>query len=190
MTKPETDQNNSLNMEYKIIIIIVLTVFSLFYLHNAKAQFSKTASCENIEFDKKVDQYISYNAPVIDVKEAYKNKNSYIFLDAREISEYNTSHIKDALHIGYDNFNKSKLDLIPKNQPIIVYCSIGYRSEKIAVKLRKAGFQKVYNLYGSIFEWVNQGHPVYFQNKEVKKVHTYNKKWSKWLMNKTYQPVY
>lgn len=190
MTKPVTAQKNFHIMEYKVIIIIILTGLGIFYFNKAKAQYTKTASCENVDFDKKVDQYISFSAPVIDVKEAFKNKSSYIFLDAREASEYNISHIKDALFVGYDNFDKNKLKNIPKDQPIIVYCSIGYRSEKIAVKLRKSGFQKVYNLYGSIFEWVNQGHPVYSHDKEVKKVHTYNKKWSKWMMNKNYQAVY
>lgn len=154
------------------------------------AQFTKTASCENTEFDQKVNSYLSFTAPVIGVKEAYTHKSQYIFLDAREIAEYKVSHIQGARHIGYDHFSLSSLLDIPKDKPIIVYCSVGYRSEKVATKLKKAGYKNVYNLYGSIFEWVNQDYPVYSGNSPVKKIHTYNKKWSKWMMNKNYQSVY
>ena len=63
-----------------------------------------------------------------------------------------------------------------------MYCSIGYRSEKVGEELKKMGFKNVYNLYGSIFEWVNQGNEVVDENEKVtEKVHTYNKRWSKWI---------
>ena len=71
---------------------------------------------------------------------------------------------------------------ISKDATIIVYCSVGYRSEKITKKLNKMGYKNVSNLYGGIFEWVNQGHKVYDdKNNNTLKVHTYNKRWSKWL---------
>ena len=64
----------------------------------------------------------------------------------------------------------------------MLYCSIGYRSEKVGEKLQRLGYTKVYNLYGSIFESVNVGNEVVDQNgKKVKKVHTYNKDWSQWV---------
>ena len=63
-----------------------------------------------------------------------------------------------------------------------MYCSVGYRSEKISEKLIAAGFTDVSNLYGGIFEWVNIGRPVYkASNQKTNRVHTYNKEWSKWL---------
>ena len=71
---------------------------------------------------------------------------------------------------------------IPKSATIVVYCTVGYRSGKIVEKLQKAGYQKVYNLHGSIFEWVNQGNSV-VNSKGVTttEVHTYSKDWAKWL---------
>jgi rhodanese-related sulfurtransferase len=42
-----------------------------------------------------------------------------------------------------------------------VYCSIGKRSDEITKMLGEAGFTNARNLYGGIFEWVNQGHPVF-----------------------------
>jgi len=107
---------------------------------------------------------------------------SYTFLDARELEEYNISHIPDAKYVGYDNFNMTHLKGLSLDEPIVVYCSVGFRSEQITVKLQKAGYKNVYNLVGSIFEWVNQGHIIEDQyDNPTQTLHTYNKSWSKWI---------
>ncbi|WP_159038468.1 hypothetical protein [Brumimicrobium mesophilum] len=37
-------------------------------------------------------------------------------------------------------------------------------------------------MYGSIFEWVNEGKPVYnLEGEETMKVHAYSKSWGIWL---------
>ena len=70
-----------------------------------------------------------------------------------------------------------------KNKTIVVYCSIGYRSEKIAEKLRRKGYT-VFNLYGGIFDWKNKGNTVVDSlGNTTEKVHAYNEAWSKWLFN-------
>ena len=108
-------------------------------------------------------------------------KVNYIFLDAREKNEYNVSHIKGAIWVGYKTFNINSVKGFEKNKPIIVYCSIGYRSEKIAEQLVNHGFTNVKNLYGGIFEWVNQSNVVYSKNKVTNKVHGFDKFWGVWL---------
>jgi predicted sulfurtransferase len=71
---------------------------------------------------------------------------------------------------------------IPLNAPIIVYCAVGNRSEKIAEKLQDAGYKTVHNLYGGIFEWVNEGQPVYKENGvQTSEIHTFNKNWANWI---------
>ena len=71
---------------------------------------------------------------------------------------------------------------VDKETTIVVYCSVGYRSEKVGERLKKAGFKKVLNLYGGIFDWVNKGFPVYDNSgNQTKKVHAYDKSWGKWL---------
>ena len=107
-----------------------------------------------------------------------------IILDARESNEYKTSHLKDSKFIGYNNLNLSILDSISWDKQIVIYCSVGIRSEKIARKIQDLGFRNVKNLYGGIFEWKNTGYPVYDENgKETDKIHTYSKNWSKYLRN-------
>ncbi|MBT8318930.1 MAG: rhodanese-like domain-containing protein, partial [Gramella sp.] len=81
-------------------------------------------------------------------------------------------------------FDLGKVKKIDKDQKIVVYCSIGVRSENIGVKLIKAGYKNVENLYGGIFDWKNKDFPVVDAlGKSTEEVHAYSKHWSKWLRN-------
>ena len=124
---------------------------------------------------------LSHNVPEIGVLEASNKLGNAVFLDAREPNEFSVSHIEGAILVGYDNFELSNIPALQKNKPIIVYCSVGYRSEKITEKLLQAGFSDVANLYGGIFEWVNHGLPVVNDIGPTEKVHAYNRSWGIWL---------
>jgi rhodanese-related sulfurtransferase len=106
-------------------------------------------------------------------------------LDAREENEYVISHLPKAEFIGFSNFGSKSLNSYQKTDTIYVYCSIGYRSEKIGEKIQKMGFNNVFNLYGGIFSWANLGYRIVDKNNEqTKAVHGYDKKWSKLLNEK------
>ncbi len=142
-------------------------------------------------FSNMVNEHLSLTVPIISVEDLYKVKRDVILLDAREIEEYNVSHIKNAIHIGYKNFDKSKMKNIAKDKKVVVYCSIGYRSEKIGEQLQKLGYKNVLNLYGSLFAWVNKGYEVVDNaNKPTYKVHGYDEKWAKWVTNKKYTKIF
>ena len=133
------------------------------------------------EFDKKISKTINFSIPVMGVDELVEMQEDVILLDARPQSEFDVSHIKGAKRIGYKKIDEAALKGIDKDEQIVVYCSIGYRSEKVGEQLLDMGFTNVSNLYGSIFEWVNEGNTVVNnEGKVTPKVHTYNKKWSKW----------
>jgi rhodanese-related sulfurtransferase len=129
-------------------------------------------------------KYNTESVPYISVSELQKEKE-VILLDAREPKEFEVSHLKNAVCVGYDFFNlENTLKKLPKdkNTKIVVYCSLGIRSEDIAEKLQKEGYTNVFNLYGGIFEWKNQGNTIVnLQNNPTEKVHAFNKEWSKWL---------
>lgn len=111
-------------------------------------------------------------------------RDSVMYLDTREKEEFEVSHLKNALWVGYKDFNADEvLRKIPKkSQSIVVYCSIGVRSENIGEKLKDLGYSKVLNLYGGIFEWKNQGGQVYNnRNKATDSIHAFSKHWGKLL---------
>ncbi|QNL23218.1 rhodanese-like domain-containing protein [Hyphobacterium sp. CCMP332] len=129
---------------------------------------------------------LSNSVEQIDVEVLSKkiDKEDLIILDAREKNEFEVSHIQGAKYVGYDNFRKSAIMDMDKDKEVIVYCSVGYRSEKIGEKLEKMGFQNVKNLRGGIFEWKNKGFPVVNnQGDSTNKVHAFNKNWGIWLQN-------
>jgi rhodanese-related sulfurtransferase len=112
-----------------------------------------------------------------------------VLLDTREASEFAVSHLRGARLVGYNTFSLATVRNVPKDAPIVVYCSVGARSEKIGAQLQQAGFTNVRNLYGGIFEWVNEGQPVVkAANEPTDRVHGYSRTWGIWL--KHGQPVY
>lgn len=122
--------------------------------------------------------------PYISVQELAMPKTNAILLDAREPKEFVISHLKDAICVGYDNFDIKKVtDTIKdKNKEIVVYCSLGIRSEDVAEQLKKAGYTNVKNLYGGIFEWKNKNFEVYNHREKITdSVHAFSEEWSKWL---------
>jgi rhodanese-related sulfurtransferase len=123
---------------------------------------------------------LSHSVPEVSVPNV--DLSTTILLDSREIAEYTVSKIEGARWVGYDDFTLDRVDDIDKKSKVVVYCSVGYRSEKISEKLIAAGFKDVSNLYGGIFEWKNQGNDVVNSNDlAVEKVHACTKFWGVWL---------
>ncbi|MFC4634762.1 rhodanese-like domain-containing protein [Dokdonia ponticola] len=133
--------------------------------------------------DLALEKYNRESVPYISVEELHKNKEKYLILDTRKKEEYNVSHIPNAVWSGElleeSAFAKAYPD---KSQPIVVYCSIGVRSEKFGESLQNAGYKNVYNLYGSIFSWKDRGYTI--SNKKenpTDSIHVYSKAWSKYV---------
>jgi len=136
-----------------------------------------------------IDDTLQKTVPFINSIELKANYKEYTILDTRELNEHNTSHLENSIWIGYDDFNLyNTIKKITSNKPIVLYCSIGYRSEKIGEKLLKKGYT-VYNLYGGIFEWKNNDNLIVDDSGiSTNQVHCFNQEWSKWLLKgeKTY----
>lgn len=111
-----------------------------------------------------------------------QHSDSLIVLDIRSEEEYAVSHIREARFVDYESFEPSRLADLDTTRKVVVYCSVGYRSERVGEKLGNLGFDEVYNLYGGIFQWKNQGYEVVNPGGNVTdSVHTYNRRWGKWL---------
>lgn len=143
---------------------------------------AQEASVKSNSYGVMLKTLLSHTVPEVNVPDAAEKLTNTVFLDAREREEYEVSHIKGARFVGYDHFTMEAVDDVPKTTPIIVYCSVGYRSEKISEQLLAAGFENVSNLYGGIFEWKNQGHTVVDQEGETTEaVHAFSRTWGIWL---------
>lgn len=80
--------------------------------------------------------------------------NSAILLDVRTLEEFEINQIKGSLHIPLDEleYRLSNTEGILKPQePILVYCQSGIRSQFAKEILLRYGFEEVYNA-GS---WMN-----------------------------------
>ena len=104
-----------------------------------------------------------------------------VLLDARTPEEYQVSHLNNAKLVT-DNLQDIVAN-VDYTTPIVAYCSVGYRSSAIARRLEALGYQNVFNLEGSIFEWINENRPVYRQGKQTTKVHPYQKFWKHLLID-------
>lgn len=67
---------------------------------------------------------------------------------------------------------------IPRDELVVLYCSVGYRSSALAERLRGQGWSQVMNMEGSIFAWANEGRAVVGSNGlSTGVVHPYNARW-------------
>lgn len=74
-----------------------------------------------------------------------------------------------------------RLETVERDRLIVAYCSVGLRSAEYVERLQHQGFQKVFNLRGSIFSWANEGYPLEAAGHAATKVHPYNDRWGKLL---------
>ena len=148
-----------------------------------RAQSAPTT--DNQKFDEMLSGLLSHPEMAVSVEQC-PNPEQAVFLDARAKTEYEVSHIPTSRWVGFSAFSKKDVRDLDPSKPVVVYCSVGYRSEKITRRLKKMGFSNVRNLYGGIFAWKNQGRQVVnTQGQPTDRVHTYNKKWGQWLFKGT-----
>lgn len=132
-----------------------------------------------------LDTLLQHSVPELSVGELKQlqaqHPNLYL-LDTRAKEEYQVSKLPQGRWVGFQQFEVETVEDIPRSAHVVAYCSVGYRSEKVAEKLKEAGYQNVYNLYGGLFQWKNEGHPVVTPGgHKTEKVHAYDRKWGIWL---------
>ncbi|MFZ1986883.1 MAG: FAD-dependent oxidoreductase, partial [Desulfatitalea sp.] len=66
-------------------------------------------------------------------------KSDALFLDVRDIKEYNQDHLEKAVHIPLDEL-RHRMDELPRDRPIWTYCFVGQRSYYAARALAQHGF--------------------------------------------------
>ncbi|MEM6520098.1 MAG: rhodanese-like domain-containing protein [Cyanobacteria bacterium P01_D01_bin.71] len=115
-----------------------------------------------------------------------ESPSNVLIVDVRKPEEFEVSHLQHAVNLEDAD---AILALAPQQQAeqIILYCSVGYRSAKMAQTLEQKGWDAVVNLEGSIFEWANSGRPVFLGRQQVEVVHPFDAVWGT-LLDQDYHP--
>jgi rhodanese-related sulfurtransferase len=114
-------------------------------------------------------------------------KQKPVVLDTRAADEFAVSHLAGATLATNEKDAIQALQNVAKATPIVVYCSVGYRSSAIAVALQKSGYTSVQNLDGGIFTWANEGRALVRGDRDAlpaDKVHPYDSTWGSLLEEK------
>ena len=80
-------------------------------------------------------------------------------LDVREPGEYQRGHVAGAVNIPQAEL-VSRLDELPREQPILIICQTGSRSRRAAQFLMQIGFTDVANVLGGSSAWRRAGKPL------------------------------
>jgi len=130
--------------------------------------------------DKIEAMYQSYKkdfpgVPDIQISDAMRllQEGKALFIDVREEKEQEVSMLPGAVTEKQFLKNPGKY----RDRTLVGYCTISYRSGKLAEKLNAQGITLL-NLKGGLLAWVHAGGKVYDQSGETKRIHVYGKKWN------------
>jgi len=107
----------------------------------------------------KTPEAVSKNPPsVVSVEEAYQLRQKGAFmLDVRRLDEWEQGHIPGATLITLDELS-TRLDEVPRDQPVVVVCRSGNRSAQGRDVLLEAGFTQVTSMDGGMISWQAKGY--------------------------------
>ena len=86
-------------------------------------------------------------------------RNKPFLLDVRTPQEFSQARLSGAVLIPIEEFQR-RLNEVPKNRPILVYCAVGSRSKPVADLLTQRGYKEVYHMADGIVGWYRNGFPI------------------------------
>ena len=179
----------TLSMRYFNLVLCALSLLLFHACRLSSQDVPERLKTDYAPLDEELATLVTADSLAISAWEA-RDLPSAVFLDAREKEEYDVSHLPEAIRIGYDDPDYAALSGVDRAAPLVVYCTVGFRSEKIASALRKRGFSDVHNLYGSIYAWKLAGFPIVDASGPTERLHTYNKKWGSYFPDSLATKVY
>jgi rhodanese-related sulfurtransferase len=90
-------------------------------------------------------QTISVNELLENFEEIKQSK----IVDVRKPSEYETTHINQALNVPLDDFLEKNYQILDQKDVFHIHCRSGYRSTVASSILRKNGYKDFINVHGS-----------------------------------------
>jgi len=117
------------------------------------------------------------------------NRVAPVLLDVRSRAEFAVSHLTGARWVDPETPALDLVPTLPTNRPVVLYCSVGYRSAQCASRLFRVGFTNVINLEGSLFQWANEGRPLANEGGVATRVHPYSERFGKLLKPQLRAPL-
>jgi len=101
---------------------------------------------------------VSLEISVDEAKDLVRNDDRVMIVDVRSDGEMCLGHIKGARFLPPGLVKKEAKELFKeKDVPILVYCSTGDRSLRVAEKLRTMGFNNARSIGGGFNSWLKAG---------------------------------
>ncbi|MDR1660856.1 MAG: rhodanese-like domain-containing protein [Azoarcus sp.] len=89
------------------------------------------------------------------------NREDAVVVDVRDQGDFEQGHLPNARHLPLAELGRRTGELEKfRARPLIFYCGSGSRAATAIATLKKAGFEKLYNLRGGLFEWEKAGQPL------------------------------
>ncbi|QSJ14432.1 rhodanese-like domain-containing protein [Nostoc sp. UHCC 0702] len=117
----------------------------------------------NVELE--VDRFLTsipagyYTIPSVEELKSQLGKPQTVLVDVRETSEYRSGHIPNAINIPLRTLAHN-LNQIPRDHPVVLYCSSGYRSAMGVMTLHLLGYENVQGFPPSFAGWQGAGEAI------------------------------
>lgn len=118
------------------------------------------AGCVQQEADNNTSQTEKCEYSDVSAAEAFNliETGDIFILDVRTQPEYDNGHLENSYLIPVSEL-EYRLDEVPSDTAILVYCRSGRRSVTASNILLDAGYCDVYNMEAGFNEWRSEGYP-------------------------------
>ncbi|SEQ85309.1 Rhodanese-related sulfurtransferase [Amphritea atlantica] len=90
--------------------------------------------------------------PYITPESAAKDLQQFLIIDVRTAQEFKKSHIPGSISIPLHTLNKTQLQQLQNNKPVLCICRSAHRSKPATRKFLNSGFD-AYELQGGMLAW-------------------------------------
>ena len=101
------------------------------------------------------------NYASLSVEESFdrlKESNDVYIIDVRRRDEFKKSHLRNAKNIPLNDF-KDRLNKIPRNKDVLIYCETGARSIRAVRYLEVSGHEHILHMKQGMRGWRKAGYP-------------------------------